>query len=226
MSDIVDDKTQHCAPFILERLAAHRREHARLSGNTPPPFFLGLNGVQGAGKTTLVSTLCSTLRSPPHNTPTLVFSIDDLYLTHDAQVALAAAHQDNELIQHRGQPGTHDVDLALSIFYSLYHRLPTAIPAYDKAAYDGQGERTDPATWVEVNRPDQQPIEVVIFEGWCVAFRSLDEAELRFRWEAARRERDGLSRIWRHDFNHLSFVNDALRAYDGLTDKLDALIHM
>lgn len=51
MPDILDDKSEHCIPFILERLEAHREAH---EGSTPPPFFLGLNGVQGAGKTTLV----------------------------------------------------------------------------------------------------------------------------------------------------------------------------
>ena len=53
MPEIVDDKSEHCIPFILERLKQHR-EHYESKGETPPPFFLGLNGVQGAGKTTLV----------------------------------------------------------------------------------------------------------------------------------------------------------------------------
>lgn len=51
MAQILDDKSEHCIPFILERLAAHRE----LYGKDAPPFFIGLNGVQGAGKTTLVS---------------------------------------------------------------------------------------------------------------------------------------------------------------------------
>jgi len=54
MPDIIDDKSQHCIPFLLERLQAHQARHA--SNPNPPPFFLGLNGVQGAGKTTLVRT--------------------------------------------------------------------------------------------------------------------------------------------------------------------------
>lgn len=54
MSKIVDDKSEHCVPFIIERLKLHREYHES-KGETAPPFFLGLNGVQGAGKTTLVS---------------------------------------------------------------------------------------------------------------------------------------------------------------------------
>lgn len=49
---IIDDKSQHCIPFLLERLRVHSARYR--DGNTPP-FFLGLNGVQGAGKTVLVS---------------------------------------------------------------------------------------------------------------------------------------------------------------------------
>jgi D-glycerate 3-kinase len=50
MPEIIDDKSQHCIPYLLERLRIHTERH---SGNTPP-FFIGLNGVQGAGKTVLV----------------------------------------------------------------------------------------------------------------------------------------------------------------------------
>ena len=53
MPEILDDKSEHCIPFILERLKQHREQYES-KGETPPPFFLGLNGVQGAGKTTLV----------------------------------------------------------------------------------------------------------------------------------------------------------------------------
>lgn len=53
MPEIVDDKSQHCIPFLLDRLRVHTERHR---GNpSAPPFFIGLNGVQGAGKTVLVS---------------------------------------------------------------------------------------------------------------------------------------------------------------------------
>lgn len=54
MPEIIDDKSQYCIPFLLERLQAHQARHA--SDPNAPPFFLGLNGVQGAGKTVLVNT--------------------------------------------------------------------------------------------------------------------------------------------------------------------------
>lgn len=95
---IVDDKSPHCIPFILSRLKVHQQRHGA------KPFFIGLNGVQGAGKTTLVSSLQETL-SQKEGLETLVCSIDDLYLKHEDQVALAQANAQNPLVQHRGEPG-------------------------------------------------------------------------------------------------------------------------
>jgi D-glycerate 3-kinase len=91
----IDDKSPHCIPFILSRLRAQ---------NPNSPFFIGLNGVQGAGKTTLVKALSETLRDKEH-LETLVCSIDDLYLKHEDQVELASSHAGNPLVQHRGEPG-------------------------------------------------------------------------------------------------------------------------
>jgi D-glycerate 3-kinase len=55
-----DDKSEHCIPFILECLDAHRTRYAEQRDGPspnqppPPPLFLGVNGIQGSGKTTLV----------------------------------------------------------------------------------------------------------------------------------------------------------------------------
>lgn len=67
------------------------------------PLIIGLNGMQGAGKTTLVAALAAALEK--ENTATLVCSIDDFYLTHDDQQALARENASNALLQHRGEPG-------------------------------------------------------------------------------------------------------------------------
>jgi D-glycerate 3-kinase len=52
-----DDKSEHCVPFILECLQAHRSRYAEQQSDgqaTLPPLILGVNGIQGSGKTTLV----------------------------------------------------------------------------------------------------------------------------------------------------------------------------
>ncbi|KAK0637159.1 P-loop containing nucleoside triphosphate hydrolase protein [Bombardia bombarda] len=95
----VDDKSPICVPFILSRVEAYRKEHP----NSVRPFIIGLNGVQGVGKTTLVRALADALQGR-EGLQTLVVSIDDFYLTHADQLALAAAHPDNALVQYRGEP--------------------------------------------------------------------------------------------------------------------------
>jgi D-glycerate 3-kinase len=149
MPEIQDDKAHYVVPFILDLLALHQKRHSTASN--PPPFFIGLNGVQGVGKTVLVSILQKTLESSPHNLSTLVFSLDDFYLTHEDQLSIAAAHRLNPLIQHRGQPSTHDIPLARSVFSSLKAGKLTSIPHYNKAAFSGQGDRVPSAEWPTVN---------------------------------------------------------------------------
>ncbi|KAI9821232.1 MAG: hypothetical protein M1827_003966 [Pycnora praestabilis] len=228
MPDILDDKSEHCIPFILERLKAYRKRLEHVREEERPPFFLGLNGVQGAGKTTLVTTLRSALTAPPYAHPTAILSIDDLYLPHTAQGQLAQSHPLNPLIQHRGQPGTHDVQLGIEVFEGLRGGKRTRIPSYDKGAFGGEGDRTDPETWEIVNgeadENEKGRIEVVVFEGWCVGFRALPEAELKREWEDAARlakENGGekeRGRLGRCRFEDVRFVNEKLRAYDALTD--------
>ncbi|KAJ5143051.1 uncharacterized protein N7515_001838 [Penicillium bovifimosum] len=226
MPGIVDDKSQHCIPFLLDRLRVHTERHR---GNPTPPFFIGLNGVQGAGKTVLVSALNDTLRSEPYSLSVVTLSLDDIYLTHADQVKLAQAHPANPLLQHRGQPSTHDLDLGEEVFTSLAAERPTAIPQYDKSAFEGQGDRVPREQWKVINEEGQEKVKVVIFEGWCVGFRAWDDHSLRAKWEAAVHQKESgeyNGRLGHVQFEDVKAVNDALKRYDVLTDKLDALIHI
>lgn len=153
--------------------------------------------------------------------PTTVLSIDDFYLPHQQQKQLAADHPFNPLIQHRGQPSTHDVPLCDAVFSSLRSRRETRLPSYDKSAHDGRGDRTSQEEWKTVNREYEESIEVVIFEGWCVGFRALEAEDLRTRWEQAVVRKEEVEYRGRLGFNRLEdleFVNDALRRYDVLTE--------
>ena len=160
---------------------------------------------------------------------TTVLSIDELYLTHNLLLELAASHPSNPLSQHRGQPSTHDLRLALSIFSDLRQGEATKIPRYDKSAYGGQGDRVRKDEWLDINRDKRQKTEVVIFEGWCVGFRALRKDKLIREWEDAVRERQEgnyIGRLGWHRLEDVEYVNEALREYDQLTDQLDALIHL
>lgn len=204
----------HSPPPVLDRLEAH------LATRSPRPFIIGLNGVQGVGKTTLVTALAETLQAR-EQLQTLVVSIDDFYLPHAAQRALAAAHPANALVQVRGEPGTHDVALLQTVFAALSAGQPTRVPRYDKAAFDGRGDRVLPETaWRAVNQPGETPVQVVVLEGWCVGFRSVSEAEVERRWRAPSRT------LGDHQLEDLLFVNEQLKGYDVVTDLFDAFIHI
>ena len=71
---------------------------------------------------------------------------------------------------------------------------------------------------MQVNGPGQAPVLLVIFEGWCVGFRALDDLKLRERWQLAAREADAESRLWRYELEELAWVNEELREYDALTE--------
>ncbi|EFY99061.1 uncharacterized protein G6M90_00g024940 [Metarhizium brunneum] len=212
MSTFADDKAPICIPFITQLLQTHRTK------SPDRPLIIGLNGMQGVGKTTLVAPLAAALNA--RGIHTLVFSIDDFYLPHDEQVRLAASHPENALVQHRGEPGTHDVPLAKAVFASLLNNLPTSIPQYDKALFSGQGDRLPPSQWRPANHPGQPPVQVVIFEGWCVGFRSVPAAQVEAKWKGPSRT------LHKHKLEHLQFVNEELSNYDALTDSFDAFIHI
>jgi D-glycerate 3-kinase len=198
-----------------------------------------------------VSALNDTLRSEPYSLSVVTLSLDDIYLTHADQVKLAQAHPSNPLLQHRGQPSTHDLELGEKVFTSLIAERPTAIPQYDKSAFEGQGDRVRTEQWKVVNEEGQEKVKVVIFEGWCVGFRAWDDHSLRAKWEAAVRQKETgeyNGRLGHVKFEDVKVVNDALKRYDILTklvsgiieicatrsfanmfslcSKLDALIHM
>ena len=152
--------------------------------------------------------------------PTVVFSMDDIYLTHDDQVQLAAKYRDNPLLQHRGQPSTHDIELGLSTFSSLKRKVPTKIPQYNKAAFNGKGDRVSVSEWEEVNNGPTK-IKVVLFEGWCTGFRPLGPAVLKQKWEEAVQSKGAghyAGRLGHNRLEDLMVINDALKKYDELTE--------
>jgi D-glycerate 3-kinase len=222
MSKIFDDKTPVVLPFILSHLSSHPSNH---------PFFIGLNGVQGAGKTVLVSSLHKTLSSPPHNLPTVVFSLDDLYLTHADQVALAQKNPNNPLLQHRGQPGTHDIPLLVQIFEGLKDGRETTIPKYSKSLFSGQGDRAPEAEWETVNADHSKPVRVIIFEGWCVGFQPLSTSHLQDKHSTAVLALNSPNTTYSGRLGHntlfsLTSINESLQQYSKLWPYFNVFIHI
>ncbi|KAK7956921.1 D-glycerate 3-kinase [Apiospora aurea] len=224
--EIVDDKSPICIPFILARLKEQQRvqqlnqqQHLGSDTGNRRPFVIGLNGVQGVGKTTLVAALAKTLQSE-YGLETLVVSIDDFYLPHAEQKELAAAQPDNKLVACRGEPGTHDMKLASAFLEAVTQGRPVKIPQYDKSAYAGEGDRVPESHWLGVNGPGQRKVEAVIVEGWCVGFRPLSPMAITAQWMGPSRT------LQQHDLQHLEFVNWQLESYEPITAMFDAFIHL
>lgn len=168
----LDRRVHHLyLPVLFFALARMREAPAR-------PVVVGIQAPQGAGKTTLTRHLLSCLRLLGLRSVSV--SIDDFYLTRSEQLDLAAAHPDNPYLEHRGYPGTHDIELGRRTLAALHRLGPEAIgqvvavPVYDKSAHGGRGDRVPEAQWRRV----EGPLDIVFLEGWMLGFERVDEQSL------------------------------------------------
>lgn len=150
------------------------------------PRLVGVSGAQGSGKTTLCRFLETLLVE--HNLRTVTLSLDDLYLTHAERQDLAA--HVHPLFATRGPPGTHDVALGEAILDDLLAGRTAALPRFDKAVDDR----------ANVRRMIEPPVEVVLFEGWCVGAVPQPAAALHTPVNELERYEDSMG-IWRQEVN-------------------------
>ena len=173
------------------------------------PFVLGVNGAQGSGKSTLCEFLRLILREA-YGYRVAGFSIDDIYMTHAERERLG--REVHPLLVTRGVPGTHDVKLGMETLRALAEPAGgrVALPAFDKARDD----RRPQSEWAAV----EAPMDIVIFEGWCVGARPQPEAELVQPLNELE-EREDVDGAWRH------YVNAQLEGpYAVLFGQCDRLI--
>ncbi|MBD1824463.1 glycerate kinase [Cyanobacteria bacterium FACHB-DQ100] len=160
----------------------------------------GFLGGQGTGKTTLTQMLTVILSQL--GLRAVSWSIDDLYLPYVDRIALRT--RDPRMVR-RGPPGTHDVQLGIEILTQFQQgQFPIALPRFDKSAFGGEGDRTQPQM---IDHAD-----IVLFEGWFVGVRPI-ESEFRIA-----------PIVTEDDRQFARDMNRQLRNYVPLWELLDRLI--
>lgn len=222
---MTDPKIKSILDWLLPLLHAH--------AGRSRPFVVGLSGVQGSGKSTLVQLLQTSLISSGIRTAQL--SLDDLYLTRADQQAVIERYPDNALLGSRGQFGTHDLALADQVLAQLgvaenerstfepststadvmpARTRQVRLPHYDKSCFDGLGDRSEPNAWPLV----RLPVDCLILEGWGVGFRALGVQATTARWQEARAAFAAAgkqaSELRRHDLHHVLQIDGALASYE------------
>lgn len=167
---------------------------------------LGISGGQGAGKSTLAALLVQAMMHLGRRAASL--SLDDFYLTRSERVDLA--HSIHPLLATRGVPGTHDVTMACAVIDQIRSGDTCSVPAFDKVADDRRAE----------GRTLDGPIDLLIFEGWCVGARAEPEAALVLPVNE-------LERLEDQDAGWRCYVNDQLaNRYADLWARLDRLLYL
>lgn len=148
-----------------------------LARETRRPLVVGVQGPQGAGKTTMTRALIDAL--PAAGLTGTTVSVDDFYMTRAGQLAMADAHPGHPLLEHRGYPGTHDISLGECTLAALRAgQGPVAVPVYDKSAHGGRGDRLPESAWRTVT----PPLDLVLVEGWMLGFEPVPEPSLETPW--------------------------------------------
>src|SRR5574337_682915 len=142
--------------------------------------------------------------------PTEILSRDDFYYARSEREALA--RDVHPLLRTRGVPGTHEIELLLSVLAAVpqaSERLAVTYPRFDK----GRDTRLPPSRWPRISK---RPA-LVIVEGWALGIRPQPLTALARPINALERDEDpdGAWRRW---------VNKQLRGYQPLWRKFDALI--
>ncbi len=175
------------------------------------PYFVGLAGGQGTGKTT-ISSLIRIILTKYFKLNVFRISIDDFYKTRKERINLSK--RVHPMLLTRGVPGTHDINMMLNFFKKSkskkFKRLK--LPTFNKAIDD----RYNKKKWYDLKkRPD-----VIIFEGWCVGAKSEKNDALRKTVNLMEKIKDQ-KQVWR------KYVNDQLKSkYKKLYSQLNCLIYL
>ncbi|TCU58061.1 D-glycerate 3-kinase [Novosphingobium sp. PhB57] len=185
-----------------ERVAAAVR--GWLEAPRSGPLVLGLCGSQGSGKSTLAEDLKSRMEALGRRVA--VLSLDDLYLGRAARADLA--REVHPLFATRGVPGTHDAARGTALLDAIRAGAPVTLPRFDKG-------RDEP---VPTGDPVPAGLDLLVFEGWCLAAHAQDESALAAPINALERDEDP-DAVWRRHVNCL-----LESTYAALFARIDRLV--
>jgi D-glycerate 3-kinase len=183
---------------LAETIRTHQKSAKR-------PIIVGINGAQGSGKSTLAACLVFLLKQR-YRLNAVSLSLDDFYFTRAERQKLADGI--HPLLATRGVPGTHDIALARKTLSELLNgHLPVILPRFDKATDD----RFPP----EFSECIDEPVDVIVLEGWCLGASAEPAAALETPVNELEAEEDKEGR-WRH------YVNEQLSLfYPSLFELID-----
>ncbi|MBC3766224.1 P-loop NTPase fold protein [Neptunicella marina] len=183
---------------LAEQLLVHQ-------SSANKPFYVGINGCQGSGKSTLADFLSEYLHQQ-HQLRVVVLSLDDFYLSRQQRAQLGM--NIHPLLQTRGVPGTHDVQLIKSVLEQLHgSHSEIAIPRFNKA----NDNPLSSAYWPVV----KTPVDMVIFEGWSWGVMAQSADQLNQAVNSLEAEQDQ-RKIWRQYVNQQLMVH-----YQPLYEQMD-----
>ena len=179
--------------------------------NNKTPYFVGLAGGQGTGKTT-ISSILKIILTKYFKLKVFKISVDDFYKTRkDRNLLSKRVHP---MLLTRGVPGTHDINLMLNFFKKIKSKKfkSLKVPSFNKAIDD----RSNKKNWQSIKeRPD-----IIIFEGWCVGAKPLSTNSLKRSINSMEKVKDP-KLVWR------KYVNQQLKSkYKNLYSQLNCLIYL
>jgi D-glycerate 3-kinase len=175
------------------------------------PYFVGLAGGQGTGKTT-ISSIIKIILEKYFKLKVFKISIDDFYKTRKERKGLSK--KVHPMLLTRGVPGTHDINMMLDFFKKSKAKKfkNMRLPKFNKAIDD----RFPKNKWNKINkRPD-----IIIFEGWCVGARAETNKTLKKSINSMEKANDH-KLVWR------KYVNLQLKTkYKKLYSQLNCMIYL
>lgn len=173
--------------------------------NKKQPYFVGINGCQGSGKSTLTDYIAEYLIDQ-YQVNVVVMSLDDFYYSSEKRNELA--QNIHPLLATRGVPGTHDIAALAQVINQLKaQEIGFSIPKFDKAT----DEPFAKDLWYSI----EKPVDIILIEGWCWGVKSQTAEQLQKPINELELQHDA-DGVWRN------YVNQQLESlYEPLYKNMD-----